>query len=446
MPKRKELSDNERQELIGDLLDRSYMQDGERKLARGAVPDSANKFQMSRQQVYRIWNEALAERAKSGQYVVVSKKSQCGRRQIYNRDEILAEVEAIPMEKRGTNLDLAKELGISKSLAWKLIRREKILAPHSCAVKPLLSEHDKVMRMLYCANRVKKQNNRYFFERNDNQIHVDEKWFDMTPMKQTTYVTQSEKEKNKVPQHKTKHKSHIVKVMFVCAVAKPIFNDDGECIFDGKIACVPIVEKVRAKVSSKNRSAGTIETKVAPLTKETYKYIMLKDILPAAAAKMGPKPTTRSRWIRKTILVQQDNPHTHFKSTDKDWQEASLYEHPDVEFHMTEQPARSPDLNVLDLGFFRSLQSKVWKLKHKNTVDGIIESVFKAWNEYDPRALEKIWVSHQTVMDEVLKNNGDNDFNIPHLSKDAQWKNGPLPSQLELSEHAITSYNGFLQN
>ena len=30
-------------------------------------------------------------------------------------------------------------------------------------------------------------------------------------------------------------KSHIQKVMFLCAVARPLFDETGKCIFDGKV-------------------------------------------------------------------------------------------------------------------------------------------------------------------------------------------------------------------
>ena len=73
---------------------------------------------------------------------------------------------------------------------------------------------------------------------------MDEKWFDLTPQQMRLYLTQNEIEEGNELQRKTRSKHYIEKVMFLCAVACPHFNDDGECIFDGKIGLWPFVEKV----------------------------------------------------------------------------------------------------------------------------------------------------------------------------------------------------------
>jgi len=95
-----------------------------------------------------------------------------------------------------------------------------------------------------------------------------------------------------------------------------------------------------------------METKSRPLDKDFYKEIVLHKVLPAAVEKMGPPKTTLSRWNRKTIKIQHDNPYTHFNESDPDWQLFSVSTHEDVEFRLIEQPARSPVTNVLDLFFF----------------------------------------------------------------------------------------------
>lgn len=49
--------------------------------------------------------------------------------------------------------------------------------------------------------------------------------------------------------------------MFLAAVARPQFDEDNNTIFDGKIGIFPFVYKEPAQRSSKNRVAGTLETK-----------------------------------------------------------------------------------------------------------------------------------------------------------------------------------------
>jgi hypothetical protein len=53
-----------------------------------------------------------------------------------------------------------------------------------------------------------------------------------------TLTTKAEKEEGasgKTPERLCAHKSHIIKVIFLAAVARPIFDNDGRCVFDGKI-------------------------------------------------------------------------------------------------------------------------------------------------------------------------------------------------------------------
>ena len=45
----------------------------------------------------------------------------------------------------------------------------------------------------------------------------------------------------------------------------------------------------------------------------------------------------------------------------------------------TQQPAKSPDTNVLDLSFFRALQAKQWSLGSETTVDGLVAQVLQAF-------------------------------------------------------------------
>jgi hypothetical protein len=46
--------------------------------------------------------------------------------------------------------------------------------------------------------------------------------------------------------HKTvQNKNRIGKVMFLSAVGRPMYDDEGNCIFDGKIGVWPFVRKVQ---------------------------------------------------------------------------------------------------------------------------------------------------------------------------------------------------------
>ena len=140
--------------------------------------------------------------------------------------------------------------------------------------------------------------------------------------------------------------------------------------------------------------------------------------------------------MRKQHLgIQQDNPYSHINSDDEQWQREKD-SHSRFKFHLREQPARSPDTNILDLGFFRALQSLQWKQPPATTIEGLIANVKAAWDAYNPIKLNRIWLTHQQVCDCILAHHGDNDFDIPHMAKESLEKQNELPTRLDLTEDA----------
>ena len=111
------------------------------------------------------------------------------------------------------------------------------------------------------------------------------------------------------------------------------------------------------------------------------------------------------------------------------------------QIEISEQPPNSPDTNILKLVFFRSLEANVWKMKRGKTIDDLIANVQQAFQDYDPVVLNRIWLSHQAVCDEILKDHGGNDFNLPHLQKEKLEKEGQLPRQLPVSDDALEAFD-----
>ena len=71
------------------------------------------------------------------------------------------------------------------------------------------------------------------------------------------------------------------------------------------------------------------------------------------------------------------------------------------------QPANSPDLNVLDLGFFNSIQS----LQHEaspNTIDELIDCVQQAFNKLEVTTLNNVFTTLQTCMESIMLTGGGN--------------------------------------
>ena len=93
------------------------------------------------------------------------------------------------------------------------------------------------------------------------------------------------------------------------------------------------------------------------------------------------------------------------------------------------QPPNSPDTNVLDLGFFRSVQSLQIK-ERATTIDEIVAATEAAWHKIKYETLLNNFRTYKLVLVEILRHNGDNNFKPPHVGKaKLEWQ-GQLPAQL----------------
>lgn len=216
--------------------------------------------------------------------------------------------------------------------------------------------------------------------------------------------------------------------MFLTCVARPRFSRTGECIFDGKIGLFPFTEVVLAKRSSVNRKKGTPETRPVSVNRDIYKHFILTKVLPAIKEKW---PCNHDPTV--VVKIQQDNAPSHFEDADRDWQiEKSIDRR--FKFELKYQPPNSPDCNVLDLGFFRSIQSIHQKTRGIKTVDDVVNSVLGAWEKYDPRTLNRIFLTHSICMDEIIRCYGGNHYSIPHINKEKLERERRLPEKWKVSQ------------
>jgi len=139
--------------------------------------------------------------------------------------------------------------------------------------------------------------------------------------------------------------------MFLAATARPRFDPHTKTYWDGKIGIWECVDYVAAKRTSRNRPAGTIEPRTYNIDGRRYRSLILDKVLPAIAEKcpIGMKA--------KPIVIQHDNapPHKAVYSTLPELVEKNM--ELGISVLIREQPPNSPDLNILDLGIFRALQS-----------------------------------------------------------------------------------------
>ena len=103
------------------------------------------------------------------------------------------------------------------------------------SLRPILTEENRLARFEMTMDARDPVDQTKYQDMHD-QIHVDEKWFFLMREKETYLLHQDKKN----PQHCVKHKLHIAKIMFLCAVARPHFNPCSNSWWDGKLGIWPI--------------------------------------------------------------------------------------------------------------------------------------------------------------------------------------------------------------
>ena len=202
--------------------------------------------------------------------------------------------------------------------------------------------------------------------------------------------------------------------MFLAAVGRQRRDTLHNRNFSGKIGIFPFTRRVPALRNSRHRAAGTMVTQMVEVHKEVYKEKMLSDVFPAIKRPCGRtcpdvfsssrtmlRPITSAMTPTSWLLVQQMG-GTSGSST-------SL------------QTAPTP--NILDLGFFNSIQS-LQDRTTLNTVDELIVEVKRVFDEQDSATLGRVWTTYQAVLEQIMLAKGDNTFKLPHLHKETRARRG----------------------
>ena len=79
--------------------------------------------------------------------------------------------------------------------------------------------------------------------------------------------------------------------------------------------------------------------------------------------KVFPSVRSAMRHAKRTTVLQLDGAKVSFKRSIRADIDRELNRY-GFAIKLEQQPSNSPDLNVLDLGFFHSLQRRVAKIKH----------------------------------------------------------------------------------
>jgi AraC-like DNA-binding protein len=314
-------------------------------LSFGVTKEVAAQFMVPLRVVQRVWFDHL-----EGIENVCNKKPlNCWCKRV---EVDPAAIMQIPPSKRTTLKDLAFELNMSISTLHRRFK-EKEFRRHSNAIKPRITDDNKKERVRYALSRSVDPK----FQGSYNVVHMDEKWFYRTKGSQNYYLANEEEE----PYRSCQSKNYIEKVMFLCVVGRPRFDEDGNCIFDGKIGMFPFVTEKPAERRSGNRPRGTMETKTRNVTRAVSREFLIEKVLPAIKEKWP----LEDRW--SPIFIQQDNAKTHVSPNDPEFLEAAAAGGWDI--RLVCQPPNSPDTNILDLGLFAALQSLFQKKSPTSILD-----------------------------------------------------------------------------
>ena len=147
----------------------------------------------------------------------------------------------------------------------------------------------------------------------------------------------------------------------------------------------------------------------------------------------------RRDQLSKKIYIQQDRAKNHISCNDK-LPNDTLVEK-GINATLYTQAANSPDIDLLDLGFIRAIQS--FNDAAPKNEEELIEAVSSAYNKYPHHKINQTWITLQCWFNQIIMHHGDNDYNIDHIGKEQLKRNGNLPDMMDVVEDAenICNYN-----
>ena len=106
---------------------------------------------------------------------------------------------------------------------------------------------------------------------------------------------------------------------------------------------------------------------------------------------------------------------------------------------LVQQPPDSHDMNVLDLGFFRSIQALQFQ-KAAYNVRQLLRAVNLAFENLNPQSLRFVLITLQDCMIEVIKRKSGFDYRIPHMNKTKQVREETLLDQLSMTKAQLLNH------
>ena len=163
------------------------------------------------------------------------------------------------------------------------------------------------------------------------------------------------------------------------------------------------------------------------MMKEVYRDLLITKLIPAIVERCP----ISDRNLRK-IFIQQDEAKNHIREDDKLFN-AALEEN-GVNAELYTQSPNSPDVNLLDLGFFIAIQS--FNDAVPRNEEELIKAVGEAYENYPKEKINRTWLTLQCCFNQIITHHGDNDYNINHILKEKLERNGNLPDVMDVVDDA----------
>ena len=243
-------------------------------------------------------------------------KSNCGRKRKYDREQLMELTANMEHNTRGTYRDHAAGLGVSRMTSWRLVNKEKLFQSVGNNIKPALTAANQYERFQWALSWLDERSmarNVEWINGNPegdlvyqdmmDVVMIDEKNFFKDKIKRRVILTKDEK----LPHRYVRHKSHIEKVMFLCAQARPRYDHSKKCTWDGKIAMIPIGNHTVAQRNSVHYRKGEKKWKNENVDTEVYLRIMEEVV--RSIANSWP----RGQWndSKFKVKIQHDGAPAH---------------------------------------------------------------------------------------------------------------------------------------
>jgi hypothetical protein len=292
---------------------------------------------------------------------------------------------------------LKEEFNVGSVVTVKAIMAHLQYRKSRRIVRPFLTPEHNLARLNWA--RVWKDFN--FTDPNTLVLHLDEKCFYAFDARgKIVYLPPGVDPKPMYALSKTR----IPWVMFLGVVGSP----RPEKGFDGKIGLFHVGEPKIAKNKSKYHDQGDEYWVNINMDGDVFMNMVETKVIPAALKKCP--------WAKK-IIFQIDNAGGHRINQSLDYLNG-LKQKTKIKIEFITQPCRSPDTNVLDLGIWNSMKSRVVEQKYMRESDltmnqRIIDAVLEMWEHYDSEKLTDIFQTLKAVLYQIEAAEGGNSFKQP---------------------------------